>query len=326
MNEFSKARFKLFGWYVLISFLLLSAFTIVAFQAERQSFNQIEKIVTNRTQRPLVATLVNDRLFQFTSDFRERLLYFDIILFLVSTGASWFLSGITLKPIEEMLKKQQEFSADASHELRTPLTSIIMELEAIKRTQKKIPTDLSSSLENIKEESVRMKQLVNNLLTLVRHQPDQNNSNKVFILNEVAQNSFDSLKKIAREKKLGYVFEENEKIKIKGDIEKIQQTLTIILENAIKYTSLGSVTMKIESTDQKMALVEIADTGMGIPSEDISHIFERFYRVRTRTKIQGTGLGLAIAKKIIDDHKGKITVNSTVDKGSTFSIYLPLAT
>lgn len=323
MNEFSKARLKLFGWYVLISFLLLSAFTIVAFQAERQSFNQIEKIVANRTQRPLVAALVDDRLSQFTSDFRERLLYFDIILFLVSTGASWFLSGKTLKPIEEMLKKQQEFSADASHELRTPLTSIIMELEAIKRTQKKIPTDLSSSLENIKEEALRMKQLVNNLLTLVRNQPDQNNSNEVFILNEVAQNSFDSLKKIAQEKKLDYVFEENEKIKIKGDIERIKQVVTIILENAIKYTSSGSVIIKIESANQKMALVEIADTGIGIPPGDIPHIFERFYRVRTRTKTQGTGLGLAIAKKIIDDHKGKITVKSTVDKGSVFSIYLP---
>ncbi len=325
MNEFSKARLKLFGWYVLISFLLLSVFTIVAFQAERQSFNQIEKIVANRTQRPLVAVLVDDRLSQFTADFRERLLYFDIILFLASTGASWFLSGVTLKPIEEMLKKQQEFSVDASHELRTPLTSIIMELEAIKRTQKKVPTDLLSSLENIKVEALRMKQLVNNLLTLVRNQPDQDNGDEVFILNEVAQNSFDSLKKIAQEKKLDYVFQDNEKIKIKGDIERIKQALTVILENAIKYTSSGSVIMKIELANQKIAMVEVADTGIGIPPGDIPHIFERFYRVRTRTKTQGTGLGLAIAKKIIDDHKGKIIVKSTVDKGSIFSIYLPLA-
>lgn len=325
MNEFSKARLKLFGWYVLISFLLLSVFTIVAFQAERQSFNQIEKIVANRARRPLVTALVDDRLSQFTADFRERLLYFDIILFLASTGASWFLSGITLKPIEEMLKKQQEFSADASHELRTPLTSIIMELEAIKRTQKKVPTELSSSLENIKVEALRMKQLVNNLLTLVRNQPDQGNGDEVFILNEVAQNSFDSLKKIAQGKKLDYVLQDNEKIKIKGDIERIKQALTVILENAIKYTSSGSVIMKIEPVNQKIAMVEVADTGIGIPPGDIPHIFERFYRVRTRTKTQGTGLGLAIAKKIIDDHKGKIIVKSTVDKGSTFSIYLPLA-
>lgn len=325
MNEFSKARLKLFSWYVLINFLLLTVFTIVAFQAERQSFNQIEKIVSNRTQRPLVAALVEDRLSQFTSDFRERLLYFDIILFLVSTGAGWFLSGKTLKPIEDMMKKQQEFSADASHELRTPLTSILMELEAIKRTQKKIPKDLSSSFENIKDEALRMKQLVNNLLTLVRNEPNLYSDTEIFALNEVAQKAFDSLKPIALGKKLVYEFKKSEQLKIRGDIEAIGQALTIFLENAIKYTPSGRITMEVESVNQKVCLVKVSDTGIGIPSGDTPHIFERFYRVRTRTKSRGTGLGLAIAKKIIDNHKGKITVKSIVDEGSTFSIQLPLA-
>jgi len=325
MNEFSQARLKLFGWYVLISFLLLSVFTIVAFQAERQSFNQIEKIVANRAQRPLVVALVDDRLSQFTADFRERLLYFDIILFLVSTGASWFLSGKTLKPIEEMLKRQQEFSADASHELRTPLTSILMELEAIKRTQKKIPKDLLSSFENIKDEALRMKQLVSDLLTLVRNDSNLNSDTEVFVLNEVAQKAFDSLKLTALEKKLAYEFKDSEDVKIRGDREAIQQVLTIILDNAIKYTPSGKIIMVVESINQKVCLVKVSDTGIGIPPEDIPHIFERFYRVRTRTKSKGTGLGLAIAKKIVDDHKGRITVKSVVDEGSTFSIQLPLA-
>jgi signal transduction histidine kinase len=325
MSEFSKARLILFGWYVLISFLLLTVFTIVAFQAEKQAFNQIDQMLSDRIQRPVVSALLEKRLSQFTADFRERLLYFDIILFLVAAGTSWFLSGKTLKPIEDMLHKQQEFSADASHELRTPLASIIMELEAIKRTQKKIPKDISASLENIKGEALRMKQLVNNLLALVRSQPKQNTNNEVFILNNIAMEAYNSLKNIALDKKLECIFTDNELLKIKGDAEAIQQVITIILENAIKYTPSGKITIKVGSAKQKTCLVEISDTGIGIPAGDIPHIFERFYRVRTRTKTQGTGLGLAIAKKIIEEHKGRITVKSSVDKGSLFTVFLPMA-
>jgi len=324
MNEFSTARLKLFGWYMLISFLLLAVFTLVAFQAEKQSFMQIDKMLSNRIQRPVVSAILESRLARFTSDFRKRLLYFDIILFLVSSAASWFLSGITLKPIEEMIKKQQEFSADASHELRTPLTSIVMELEAIKRTQKKIPRDLLLSLENIRGEALRMKRLINNLLTLVRTQPSQDTSHEVFTLNSVAKKAFDSLRNIAWEKKLEYVFRESKKLKIQGNAEVVEQALSIILENAIKYTPAGNVSMCIDSNNRKAATVEVTDTGIGIPADDIPHIFDRFYRVRTRIKIPGTGLGLAIAKKIVEDNKGKITVQSVVDKGSTFTVYLPL--
>jgi len=324
MNELLKARLILFGWYVIISFILLTVFTVVAFQAEEQSFYQIEKIISNRVQRPFVSALLEERLSQFSGNFRERLLYFDIILFLISTAASWFLSGKTLKPIEEMVRKQQEFSADASHELRTPLASIIMELEAIRRTQKKIPTELTASLENIKDEALRMKQLVNNLLTLVRPHIVQKLEKRHFVLNDVAKKAFILLKNSASQKKLEYIYDDKEKITIQGDVESLQQVFTIILENAIKYTSSGKILMKIYTANQRFSVVEITDTGIGIAPCDIPHIFERFYRVSTRSKIQGTGLGLAIAKKIIDEHKGKIFVKSTIDEGSTFSIYLPL--
>lgn len=324
MNEFFRARLILFGWYMLISFLLLTVFTIVAFQAEKQSFDQIDQMLSNRIQRPVVSALLEKRLSEFTGNFRERLLYFDIILFLFSSAASWFLSGKTLKPIEEMMLSQQEFSADASHELRTPLTSIIMELEAIKRTQKRIPKELELSLDNIKYESFRMKHLVNNLLTLVRAKPHHQSGFETISLNSLAKKTYGSLKNQASEKKLAFFFEENEDLTVLGDIESLQQALTIILENAIKYTLSGKVMTKI-SKDQKMAKIEIVDTGIGIPQDEQLHIFERFYRVHTRTKIQGSGLGLSIAKKVIDEHKGKITVESVVDKGSVFTVYLPLA-
>lgn len=324
MNEFSKARLTLFGWYILISFVLLSVFTMVSFQAEKQSFNQIDQMLSNKIRRPVVSALLEKRLSKFSGDFRERLLYFDVVLFFVAAGASWLLSGITLKPIEEMVKKQQEFSADASHELRTPLTFIIMELETIKRTQKRIPKGLISSLENIKVEAIRMKHLVNNLLTLVRNEPYKKAGFEFFLLNFVAKEVFDSLANQAIKNELEYIFLDDKKLMVHGKSEEIRQVFTIILENAIKFTQSGRVTMKL-SHDQNLAHIEVADTGIGIPSDDISHIFERFYRVHTRTKIHGSGLGLAIAKKIIDHHNGKLTVESTLDVGSIFTISLPLS-
>jgi two-component system sensor histidine kinase ResE len=169
-----------------------------------------------------------------------------------------------------------------------------------------------------------MKRLINNLLTLVRTQPSQDTSHEVFTLNSVAKKAFDSLRNIAWEKKLEYVFRESKKLKIQGNAEVVEQALSIILENAIKYTPAGNVSMCIDSNNRKAATVEVTDTGIGIPADDIPHIFDRFYRVRTRIKIPGTGLGLAIAKKIVEDNKGKITVQSVVDKGSTFTVYLPL--
>lgn len=324
MNEFFKARVTLFCWYLLINFFLLTIFTVVAFQAEKQSFNKIERIISNKTQRPVVSALLERRLSQFTGDFREQLLYFDIVLLLLSAASSWFLSGKTLKPIEDMLKSQQEFSADASHELRTPLTTIIMEIEAIKRSDESIPKELYRSLESIKEDALKMRNLVNNLLTLVRVDSPTVTKKEVVDLNLIAKKAFDSLYTQAVSKRLDYKFETNEKIKVNAIPDSLEQAIAIILENAIKYTPFGEVVMCIKPVRGNTAVIEIRDTGVGIPQSEIPHIFERLYRARTRTKEKGTGLGLSIAKKIIDTHRGKIEVKSIIDEGSTFTIYIPI--
>lgn len=324
MNQFSKARLILFGWYIVISLFLLTAFTFVAIQAERQSFSQIERMLSNRIQRPVLSEILERRLFEFSSDFRERLLYFDVILFLVATAASWFLSGKTLEPVEEMVKKQEEFSADASHELRTPLTSIIMEIEATKRTQKKIPKHIDESLNNIKEEALRMKHLVNNLLILVRSSSGATPAFTTFSINSAAEEAFDSLKNQAHDKHLEFIYEKCSPINIRGNKEAIKQMFIVLLDNAIKFTPSGSVTIRIVK-EGNLVKVDITDTGIGIPSKDLTHIFERFYRVHTRTNSQGTGLGLAIAKKIAEEHRGKIAVISKLDGGSVFTITLPVS-
>ncbi|KKS78882.1 MAG: Signal transduction histidine kinase [Candidatus Beckwithbacteria bacterium GW2011_GWA2_43_10] len=325
MNEFSKARLTLFGWYLVISFFLLSAFTLVAFQAERQAFARIEKMLSNKVDRPVLSALLERRLREFSGNFKERLLYFDIVLFFVAAGASWFLSGKTLEPIEAMVKKQEEFSADASHELRTPLTSIIMEVETIKRTEKQIPKEINKSLDNISQESLRMKNLINNLLVLVRNRTADVGVFKTFSLNEAAKKAFKSLEKSAAEKQLEYTYyEKNTGLKMKGDQEAVERMFVIILDNAIKFTPAGSIKARLYK-EGKSAKIEIADTGIGIPAKDLPYIFERFFRAQTKTRLQGSGLGLAIAKKTAIEHKGKIAVKSKLNEGSVFTVTFPIS-
>jgi two-component system phosphate regulon sensor histidine kinase PhoR len=112
-----------------------------------------------------------------------------------------------------------------------------------------------------------------------------------------------------------------------ADKERIAQVVLNLLDNAIKYNKLnGKVTISYKE-DKKLLKVNIADTGLGIPAKDLDRVFERFYRVdKARSReLGGTGLGLSIVKHIIDAHGGKVAVESTLDKGSTFSISLPKA-
>lgn len=321
MNIFNQARLKLFGRYMLINLALLSVFTLVAFRAELLAFTRIETMLSDRVQRPTLSAVLEQRLLRFTADFRQRLLYMDIILLLVSTGASWFLSGITLKPIETMVKQQEEFSADASHELRTPLTSIIMEITALERTEKKIPLSVRRFLTRIKDECLKMKQLVDGLLTLVR--PPESGFNEIFNLNQSVKTAFESLAKAAEEKKLNYSYQESSPLLIKGNKEAVNRLLVILIDNAIKFTNKGFVKITVSRSGHQ-ALTEISDSGRGIPDREINRIFDRFYRVQDAIKLPGSGLGLAIAKKIAAEQMGKISVASQYGKGSVFTVSFPI--
>jgi signal transduction histidine kinase len=113
---------------------------------------------------------------------------------------------------------------------------------------------------------------------------------------------------------------------VKGDRAKLRQLLLNILDNAIRYTPRGGEISVSVQAEGEMAVVSISDTGIGIPSEDLPHIFERFYRVdRARSRSEGgSGLGLAIAKHIAEIHGGRIEIESELGTGSTFRVYLPL--
>jgi len=325
MNTFKKARIKLTVWYILISVFLLTVFSLAAVTAEQRAFNRIEQVLSNKATRPRLTALLDERISQFDKDFKRRLLFFDLVLFVIASGAGYFLSGVTLKPIQEMVKKQEEFSADASHALRTPLSTIHLEIEALKRTKKNIPLSCKKVLDSINDEVLLMKGIVDGLLQLVRGGKLEDKSHwKIFSLSMVAKDSLEQISPLAKNKYIKLTSNIEDAIRVFGSEGEVKEAIVILLDNAIKYTpEKGHVDLKAYKNN-KSAILTVSDTGIGISEKDMPHIFERFYRGTNSQLLsqKGTGLGLHIAQSIIKNHKGKISVKSIPEKGSVFTIEL----
>jgi signal transduction histidine kinase len=261
--------------------------------------------------------------------FGKALFFVDLTLVVLSALFGYILSGLTLRPIQKAMKEQEEFAQEASHELRTPLAVIGMEMEALRRTEAHIKPSYMAAFKNIDEELKRMGALVGGLVSLVspdgRHRPELHQSVDI---TATAKKAFLQLKKIAQEKQLAYAFSSTYEGKVKGGEEDIRQIIIILLDNAIKYSAHdGSVALRIGKSG-KMVVIEVEDQGIGISKEDTPRIFDRFYRTKNRSLVKqtdGLGLGLSIARKKVELHHGKLTVDSELGKGASFKVYLPLA-
>jgi two-component system, OmpR family, sensor kinase len=232
----------------------------------------------------------------------------------------------TLARLEETLDRQRRFVADASHELRTPLTSIHSYAQVLEEWALRDPQIGPESVAAIKRESERMKGLVENLLELARGDEGMKLHLKDNNLTEVVDEAAES----ARAAVNGKVLIEHPtpeqsvgRVSAVFDRERLRQALSILLDNAVKYTPEGGrVTMRVVEEDGSVG-VEVADTGIGIPEDQIPHVFERFYRAEEARSTEGLGLGLSIARQIAEDHKGSIEVRSKPREGSTFIIRIP---
>jgi signal transduction histidine kinase len=232
----------------------------------------------------------------------------------------------SLEPVRRAYERQKEFIADASHELRTPLTIIKTTTELLGIKEQETIKENAKWLENISSETENMSKLIQNLLTLA--QADNNQipvtMDKVD-LSKLVRVTSDKFQLIAKEKDIEFESIISENVHLIGDKDKLNQLLVILLDNGIKYTpERGKITISLMHTTDK-AIITVKDTGMGISQEDINKIFERFYRVdKARSREQGgAGLGLSIANWIVREHKGKISVESEPDKGSSFIVELP---
>ncbi len=321
MTEFEKARAKLTLYYFLLSFVLLTFFSIMAIGAERTAFKKITDALSNPTERPVLTKVLSTSLNEFDSDFIKTLLIFDLASLIVAMWFGYYMSGQTLRPIAEMLTRHEEFSQDVSHELRTPLTNISLELEVLNRQSLDVET--KKSLSSITSEVTRMQRLINGLLSLVHMQnPYDKSIFKPVDLVDISIKAFDTFKRLAEEKNITLHFKYSKKpILVTGISDQVYQLVVILLENAIKYTSSrGSVAINIYATPDS-GIIEITDTGVGIKKSEQRNIFKRFYK---GDKSLGFGLGLSIAQKIVKDNKGKLILDDTYVKGSKFVVSFDL--
>jgi signal transduction histidine kinase len=228
----------------------------------------------------------------------------------------------TLSRLESLFKAQRRFVADVSHELRTPLTTIQGNLDLLR-----LYGNDPRSLIAIEGEVKRMSRLVGDLLLLaqadagqlpIEMEPLELDQVILEISNEAV-----ILSKGSHILRLGRL----DQVVVNGNADRLKQLFLNLVSNAIKYTPEGGMITLSLTQQGDDAYVAVTDTGVGIPEEDLSHIFDRFYRVdKARSRAAGgTGLGLSIAKWLAEAHGGKIFVESKVGKGTTFTVILPIA-
>ncbi|MBS1807058.1 MAG: heavy metal sensor histidine kinase [Acidobacteria bacterium] len=231
--------------------------------------------------------------------------------------------------LQAAFERQRQFTADASHELRTPLAVMRGDIEIALRRDRK-PEEYRSVLTSNLEETIRLSRLVEDLLMLARGDAGQTLLQcEPVALDGLCAQVAEYLTPLAEDKgqQLLYVPPIASPLKVNGDAQRLKQMLLNLLDNAIKYTPANGTVRLTLTQDQRDAVLSISDTGRGIPEEDLPHIFERFFRHSRSTSdktVQGFGLGLSIVKWIVDSHGGKIIAESKVDKGTKFTVRLPL--
>ena len=231
-----------------------------------------------------------------------------------------------IEGLENAFQKLSQFTGDAAHELRTPLAALKGETEVL-LSRKRPLEEYREALVNNLERLDFLTRLVNDLLLLSRADESRENLHIEAIgLDELIRELWEAFNLVAGQKNIQFTFDASEQVLIEGDRIKLQQVFSNLIDNAVKYTpSGGKIDLIIKPETDRVKII-LNDTGIGIPAEDLSRIFDRFYRVdRSRSRQSGgTGLGLSICRWIIKAHHGTITAESQVRQGSSFTVILPL--
>lgn len=341
--HFKSATLKLTLFYVLIAMAVSIVFSVAIFdissgEIERGLGRQamvFRNIPLNNFKNINVPDLEKSRfdlLSESTNRLRNNLIYYNLLILILSTGAGYFLAKKTLRPLEETMEAQSRFTADASHELRTPITAMRTEIEVALRDKKFNFEMAKNLLESNLEETSKLESLSSALLKLSRYENDVKKAFNNVSISEIIIESYEKIESLATRKSIEfdtdlYSSDKDKKNKddllVNGDKQSLVDLFVILLDNAIKYSPEKSTINISVSKNDGHILVKIKDQGVGIKACDLPHIFDRFYRAdnsRNKEKVDGYGLGLSIAKNIVDLYSGKISVDSKPGKGTEFIV------
>lgn len=251
------------------------------------------------------------------------------VCIMLAAGGGYYMAAKNIKPLEILFAREHEFAADASHELRTPLTVLSLGVESLQNDdESKLSGFAQEVLRDMQHETKYMSRLIEALLTLARGDEENTPLARAKVdLTEVAVKVCNKMRPLAAKKglELEYAAGDAPQVFILGDNNKMEQLLIIFIDNAIKYSESGTITVTVDA-DSMHAVIKVMDEGIGISESDAQKIFERFYRVdKARSRAAGGfGLGLNIARIIVVRHGGTVSVKPRSPHGSIFTVRLPL--
>ncbi|HEX4627418.1 MAG TPA: HAMP domain-containing sensor histidine kinase [Gemmatimonadales bacterium] len=249
-----------------------------------------------------------------------------LVALLLVAGGGYVLVHQSTSPIARSMEQMRRFMADAAHELRTPITLLRTRAE-VARGQERDPVRDAATFQTIERETARLGEIVGELLTLAQADAGQRAvAREPLYLDDAAAGAVDAARPMAEHKRVAVEVGTFEEAKINGDPTLVRQLLVIVLDNAIKFTPAGGRVRLDVSAEDGTAAVVVTDTGIGIPADQVPHVFERFYRGDAgRRAADGAGLGLAIARWIADVHGARLELTSRPDLGTRVAIRFPLA-
>ena len=228
-------------------------------------------------------------------------------------------------------KIRRDFVANVSHELKTPATSLKLLAESLEESLEEDPVQARLFAAQLKKETGRLANLITDLLDLARLESQESTDYpSVVDVRGVLMTVLSGMRRVARRKDITLQwkrFGKAARYTVNGDETQLTSMFTNLVDNAVNYTPAGGRVEVTGGTDGPEVIISISDTGIGIPEGNLPRIFERFYRVdKARSKATGgTGLGLSIVRHVAENHGGTVTVESTLGKGTTFTVRLPRA-
>lgn len=324
---FRSATFKLTLWYVLLATGLSLVFSIVTYHLSTTEIEEaLNRQYTNLTADETIddTLLPSSELDRHAQHLLGELVWFNGFVIIGASIGGYFLARRTLRPIEDAHKAQVRFTAEASHELRTPLAAMKADTE-VALMEKGLSTNARNTLKGNLSDIERLEGLTSYLLDIARYKNKPTKHTAPVNMDEIVQDAIKQTSHAANKKHIK-IEQHIQPAQVIGEQQALSQLVTIVLDNAIKYShNKGNIIIKLRTANE--VILSITDNGIGIPSADLPNIFAPFFRSsNTQTSkdyTNGYGLGLPLAHEIVKAHGGTIHISSTEAVGTTVTIKLP---
>ncbi len=321
IDEFFVARIRLTFYYSITAIVILGGSSFVLYNTILSNLTQ--SIRDNIFLNPAISREIIDRAQDILLN---RFLTINIIIIFIVVVLGFLLTHKTLQPIKTNMQKQKRFIADASHELRTPIAVIISGLEVNLSNKKLDFNSAKKTLEETLDEMREFSKLSNSLLDISKYDTIQQIEYEAIPVNELIESVVEKNRTLAQAKEITIETKIESSAMVQGNKIELNRVFFNVLDNAIKYTlPKGRIIISDRITLNKY-IVTIGDNGVGISKDIINKIFDSFFRGDVARSTSGAGLGLTLSKKIIENHKGTISIKSQVGKGTSVIISLPVHT